>query len=1352
MLTGKALKIYCSVPNDVANDYAELRDALLRGFAKSADSIRAEFRQMKISSDDTYSQFFDNLSRVFLMWLNSADISSQDPAALIDFIIRDQFLASLSPELRVFLKERKFDNSKELVDAADMWVSAHKDRKTYSHNTKPKWSKPQVGNDGAPCPVTINDKDNVNQPKKIIKCYNCGKEGHPYFKCKEPRRNNIGRSEVSNFIKYDSIDTPDNFVTNDNDLHVNCTKLHDNIKYDNDVLNHNQCIDDLTCKNDSECSDRPNDIAKFADVLNDNIPLKFIATGSINGSPVSTIVRDTGCSTVIVSENCLPFINPDDCSKVKVANYLGQISEFPVVKCYLKCAFYDGFVNAVRAPLSNCAVLVGNLPGVKDYNPDHLDKGMCSNDGTLQSVEESCAVVTRAGSRKTSPHPLKVPKLDIIDIKPAEFAKLQRDCNTLTDLWNKQKNSVITKVGPRKFMFVEENNIMYNMCIESPKLNEKGKKLLVVPLKCRLTVLNTAHENMLSGHFSARKTDLKIRDHFYWPSMCSDIKLYCRSCDICQRFRKSGVKKAPMEKMPIITEPFLKVTIDLIGPLSPPSERGHKYVLTLIDCATSFPEAIPLKNIDTISVAEALIKIFSRVGIPKQIHSDLGTQFVSDLMKEINRLLGIQPLFNTPYHPMGTGRVERLNSTLKSVLRKLCLMRPKDWDRYLIPTLFSLRELPSDRTGYSAFELLYGRQVRGPLSVLRDLWENPDVVDDDRTIYQYVLDLKEKLEDSASIAAASADLSVTRYKTYFDLKSQKRSLVAGDEVLILLPDSNNKLLMSWKGPFKVVEKRNRVDYVIDENSRHRLYHINLLKKYFRRSDVLCSFDQPEPDYESNIKVASACQCVVIENDTDVSNNDDLHIVTVDNNFNDKLVDVCISDTLSSSQHKSVINVLTNYNDVISSLPGCTDAYEHQIKLLDQTPVRVKVYPIPLHLRDAFLSEIDSLLDLGIIRPSSSPYCAPSLLLKKPNGEFRLAIDYRCLNSITVFDAEPSTLFDDELHRFVGCKYFTEFDLSKAYYQIPMAEDSIKYTAFATPRGLMEFTRMPFGLSTACASYIRLMRKVLHDLDVAFYFDNILIFSENWDDHLTMINTVLDRIRSFNLTIKPSKISIGLSTINYLGFTINGSKISPMSKNIDKILNLPVPTSKTALRSFIGLVTFYSRFIRNFSTMTAPLTNLLKKNISEPLPWNDDCNYNFSLLKKCLGSSPILKLPDINLPFVLRTDASNVGIGAMLFQYHSNDPYPVAYGSRKLLERETKYSTIEKELLAVIFGINRFKYYLLGSSFILEVDHQPLVYLNKFKGQNNRLLRWALALQAFSFRVVHVKGNENLGADLLSRVV
>lgn len=255
-----------------------------------------------------------------------------------------------------------------------------------------------------------------------------------------------------------------------------------------------------------------------------------------------------------------------------------------------------------------------------------------------------------------------------------------------------------------------------------------------------------------------------------------------------------------------------------------------------------------------------------------------------------------------------------------------------------------------------------------------------------------------------------------------------------------------------------------------------------------------------------------------------------------------------------------------------------------------------------------------------------------------------------------------------------------------------------------------------------------------------------MFSACWDEHLE----ALRRLRDHHLTVKPSKCRFGVTSIQYLGFVLNGTWLRPQHNKIEAISKIPPPTNKKLLRTFLGLVSFYKIFIPQASDSTGPLSDLLRKTSPEPLPWNEELLEKFHCQKEALSSQPVLTLPDPNKTFVLRTDASLHGLGAVLLQYQDECPHPVAYASRKLLDREKRYSTIERECLAVVFAIARFDFYLRGKEFILEVDHKPLLYLATFKGKNDRLLRWALALQTYKFRVFHIAGKDDLGADLLSR--
>ena len=1271
LLSGRALKIYASLPPSTTSDYEELKKALLLGFNKTPEHYRQEFRAMRVSPDETFSQFAVRLGRTLDYWIDSRNVE-KNFTALRSFIISDQILASVSPELRLFLKENNASDVDKITELADNWATARGDYcKSRPNHPNPPKSSPSPSK-APPRPNPLYDP-NSKPPSKDIKCFSCGELGHRKAYC--PR---------------------------------------------------NPLVDSYR---------------KVYSCLDNDFSGRYMTSGSVNGKNVDSILRDTGCSCILVSDKLFPDVDTRENSHVSVRDYLGRKDSFPVLKCYIECPYFRGWAEALIAPIKSCDVMIGNVDGVSDVPQDMTE---CA------SLPEISGAVTRSKANKKF-HPLVVPQIKDLNIDPDEFKTLQQSCDSLVELRAKaEANEIVEKKDGSQYQYLYVNGLLYRKCLKSKFCENVGKLIIIPPFKCRPLILSVAHESPLAGHFSHRKTEARIRSNFFWPSIGTDVRTFCRSCDRCQRVAPRGrVKNVPMCNVPIISEPFSKVSIDLVGPFSPPSEDGHRYILTLIDYATGFPEALPLTNIDSISVAEALFTIFSRVGIPREILSDRGTQFTSQLMGELHRLLGVKPLFTSSYHPMSNGRVERLHSTLLACLKKLCADKPKQWHRLLAPTLFAIREMPSDRTGFSAFELLYGRQVRGPLAVLRDLWENPDLTPDDRTCFQYVMELKDKLQDCAELAAANADFSASKYKTYFDLKSQDRQFAVGDEVLILLPDSSKKLLISWSGPHKVVEKKSRVNYIINCNGKNRLYHANLLKKYHRRPLTLEN-NTPQP-----IPLATCNNCVIpyVEENLDLEDNNAstlVELISPDSPPDPELPD--ISPDLPQEDHDKLVTLLNANSDRFSNVPGCTNTIEHKIELMTNEPFRSKVYPVPMHLQKQFDDEVEKLRTLDIIQPSKSPYRSPIVMVSKADNTFRLTLDTRALNTVTVFDAEPMCNLEEELHKFTNSKFYSELDITKAYHQIKLAEESTKYTAFSTNQGLMEYKRMPFGLVTACATYTKLMRIVLDGIEnVSFYFDNILIFSQTLDHHCQILAEVLDRLRAHNLTVKLSKCKFAYSSIKYLGFILGENTLQPQHDKIEAIVQLKPPTTKRGLRSFLGMVSFYSMFIPNMSDLTSVLTDSLSSKAHEPILWTNLALTNFEKLKQILTCEPVLKLPNPNIPFSLRTDASGVGLGALLVQYYDGVPFPVRYASRKLQGAEKNYSTIERECLAIVFGIQRFKFYLLGKEFFLEVDHRPLIYLNKLKNTNARLMRWALTLQPYRFTLIHIPGQSNLGADFLSRI-
>ena len=288
---------------------------------------------------------------------------------------------------------------------------------------------------------------------------------------------------------------------------------------------------------------------------------------------------------------------------------------------------------------------------------------------------------------------------------------------------------------------------------------------LVLPHSCRQQVLTLAHSVPLAGHLGRKKTFKRLALRFYWPTMHKDVADFCRSCETCQRTRNHKIPRAPMVPLPVVEEPFTRVAMDIVGPL-PRSRSGNRYVLVVCDYGTRYPEAVPMRSVDAEAVAEELMVIFSRVGIPREILTDQGINFQSQLLRELYRLLHIDALHTSPYHPQTDGLVEHFNQTLKSMLRKTASTEGKDWDRLIPFLLFAYREVPQESTGYSPFQLLYGRDVRGPLDILKESWcgekrSDPNVV-------AYVLMMRERLERMAAEARNNMQIARTKQKTWYD--------------------------------------------------------------------------------------------------------------------------------------------------------------------------------------------------------------------------------------------------------------------------------------------------------------------------------------------------------------------------------------------------------------------------------------------------------------------------------------------------------------------------------------------------------------------------------------------------------
>ena len=332
----------------------------------------------------------------------------------------------------------------------------------------------------------------------------------------------------------------------------------------------------------------------------------------------------------------------------------------------------------------------------------------------------------------------------------------------------------------------------------------------------------------------------------------------------------------------------------------------------------------------------------------------------------------------------------------------------------------------------------------------------------------------------------------------------------------------------------------------------------------------------------------------------------------------------------------------------------------------------------------------------------------------------------------------------------GKKVFSTLDAKRGYWQIKMHEDSRPKTAFVTFEGLYEFQVMPFGLCNAPSTFQRLMQRILQGLGsfCSVYIDDILVFSESMEDHLIHLSQVFDRIESFGLKLHPNKCSLGNAEVLFLGHVVSAEGIHPDPGKIKAVEEFPIPTNVRSLRSFLGLASYYRRFVPNFSKIAGPLHMLTRLNV--PFVWTSSCQQAFERLKSLLTSPPVLSYPDFREPFQLHTDASGEGLGAVLEQKSDGLGHPVAFASRTLSKHEQRYGITELETLGVVWGLRHFRAYLYGHRVTVYTDHAPVKSMLNSRHPSGKLARWAESVAEFDVDMVYRPGRVNSNADALSR--
>ncbi|XP_040070203.1 uncharacterized protein LOC115319763 [Ixodes scapularis] len=835
-LKGEALSVVGRMAADDAMDYAKLKQTLLQRFRYTEEGYRVKFREAKPENSETGRQFSGRLLGYFDHWQEMAR-TKRTYDALRDKIVSEEFLNKFHEKLSIFIKERGCQGLDKLAETADHYLEAqglvNLGKKT-GETDKPTGQ------------VRMSDPQGA---KRNLQCFLCDKQGHRAADCWAKSR---GPNQKTNFCwkcRKNGHKAEACPKKTDGGGQASCSLTR---RKDRNVYGSGS-------RPSERLAGKAEEDKTGADVQADGMPT---ATGLLEGHQV-TVLRDSGCNSVIVKRSLVPDV------KLTGRNHVIFLLDrtelcLPEAVVDIDSPYFQGKVTATCMENTLYDVVLGNVDGVRDASDPNVIWSIqqdtpLQGEGTApvieasdcgRSITEPVLIETGLSSAATEPNEsqagtaaklasrnsgqLPVAVVNPLAITSTELSAKQREDSTLQRCFEEVGSKVATRSADIEFTLI--NGILFRR-YKLP--SKKEMEQLVVPSDLRDFVLKMAHEGILAGHQGIKRTTDRILEEFYWPGVQGDVTRFVKSCDTCQRtVPKHLVGRVPLGNMPVIETPFQRVAIDIVGPLSQTSEKGNRYALTMVDFATRYPDAVALPSIETEKVAEALLEMFSRVGFPREIISDRGRSFMSGLMREFSRLLSLKHMPTTPYHPMANGLVERFNGTLKRMIRRMCQESPKSWDRYSAPLLFAYREVPQTSLGFAPFDLLYGRYVRGFMAILKELWSGESIDDETKTSYGYMVELRKRLDDTCRIAQEQLKKAKMPQKTYYDKKTRRRQLTIGDRVLLLLPSDTNKLILTWKGPFTGLERRNDVDYVIDLGTRTSLFHINMLKKYEERTIVV----------------------------------------------------------------------------------------------------------------------------------------------------------------------------------------------------------------------------------------------------------------------------------------------------------------------------------------------------------------------------------------------------------------------------------------------------------------------------------------------------------------------------------
>ena len=1404
-------EIFSRIAVSSCQDYDQVKLKLLEGYNLGPETYRKNFKKLERNPTENFKEFAIQLEDVFQKWINGIKCTSFED--LKQTLLLEKFYSSIPKELVALLRDKNLKNLSEASKLADEFDS-YREKVFSSQKVTFKENSYSQSNKNPSNDSRMSRIDDYNQTRSAFPKF--GNANRNYYNSNDKQRSNsLGSQDIRKSWHNNNLANRNGVNQNQPRVNHNFASPHNQTRpyFRSNRVNFVKTDQSHTrsfsheakfcryCKRAGHLKEQCYFLKLFCNKCQRNghteincyqnkqpynafvqtkIPeihklfdKEVMQSATVNKVPVQCL-RDTGSSISLIRKDLIPNLQLlPELTVCTTAFNTRHTIPLAIINISTKEGIGKlkvGIVEDLQVDL-----ILGNDVKQLKANSDEFNAAITrSRAKMLETVDEIDEPENEQGSElakmnsyeieaennqidenvTTTEIPVEQEKLNLFKLEPLKGTSRQAMINeqqqdpTLARVRKAISSGLITSDNQQKNAthYYERNGMIFRkFYFENPtKLGAVSSlKQLVVPSKYRRAILSIGHDDPLSAHVGISKCKSIILRNFYWPGIFKDIKQYITSCESCQKVcKKTKRTKVPMVMTPTASRPWDKMIYDVVGPLEK-STQGSKYLLVVVDVHSHYPFAFPLRSIESKHIARTLVNLFSHIGIPRILQHDQASNFSSKMMKQLTALLGIEDIRSSCYRPESNALVERLNGTIKKLIRT-CLVGKNlnQWETVLPLVLFAIRATKHATTQLSPFNLVFGYNVRGPLDIVKELWVDEPPGEHPQDLHEYVLDLRKTMRVLSQQAVEREVETKEAIKERFDRSAEMVEFQEGDLVYLMIPQKVSSLSVSWEGPYKILKRLGLVTYQVlvhDKHKKVRVVHTNMLRRYVPR--ISCFVNSSEEGEEEFSNVVPASFPSTVE-----------RTVTSE--------DVVINPELEPSQRSQLRELLKKYDSIFSNIPGSTNVLRHQIRTINDIPIKCAPYPIPQALIPVAQKEIEVALKLGLISPvinevNPSGYASPTLLVrKKEQGQFRLCIDHRKLNSNSIGQcyriADAAKLID----KVSQAGFLSLTDLTRGYNQLRIVDEDVHKTGFLCLGKHYVCNYMSFGLAGAPSTFQLCMDIVLAGMEhfaVAF-LDDICIFSQSFEDHLRHLEAVFNALRAANLTANPTKVKLCMNELKFLGYQVGGGKKKVDFDKVELLEHIKIPTTKREIRSYLGCVGFFKNFIPRYSELAAPLTDLLKKTSSELIPWSREAQDSFVGLKSALQHAPVLISPNFTKPFYVSVDSSLVAVGGVLSQKCEGQLKPVLYIGRKFNPTESRLAAVERECLGILSVLNKLRYYLLGRHFYLITDAKSLLFLKDAASRSSKLMRWSLLIAEYDFTISHMAGKLLVVPDYLSRNV